>query len=1735
MGFSMFIAYRPTYLLSWTCIYVTVASVLICIGSTNSQNITMSGGNYYYEGRLEIWWYTSGCWLYCEDRWEWGTVCDDYFDMNDANVACRSMGYVGASHVWSSAHFGAGSGPIWLDDVNCVGHESHLWHCSTPGWGNNNCDHGEDVGVTCDIDHCSYLSPCQNGGACTDGVGTYTCSCVPGYSGTNCETIDSCTSKLGVEDGTIPSQDLSSSGYFASEYRPERGRLNTQADSEGDGAWCSGDNNANQWIQVDFGVLKQISGVITQGRSDRNKYVKTYGVLYSVDGTNFVDITDDNDAVIIFNGNSDQHTEVTNMLPSAVNAQYVRINPLTWISHVCLRFEILGCDAAVVTTVASTTTTATTTTTTEESTTSQLTQEPNLCDEPFGMESRKIPDEFIQASSSRTGAIEQYARMNESGWRPQNSDTNPWIQVQLDNWIKPVTGVITKGRQNGNRWVTTFEVLLSMNGNDWEAILDIHGNPKVFVGNSDSDTAVTNIFPKLALTRYVKFHQFTGNDFGISLRFEVLGCDNSQWMKSEEIIYGNMGLSAPWNVTSAECQSLGGTLPEGNEVDLFRHLDVYFTQNMPAIWGSHSSEWELIFKAVSEVTSNFTELYESGEGYRDGEYEAMSLDLAHRRGFVNPLLENWNDIGIEKVKVALYDELGETALVFNGVESDYKSFFQKQNLLTSPWTDLETTSTNYFSADGHLGMGRLWFINKQYGDCQDDLGWFVVKPYYSYCPWEDCGVFPCFIYSTSDIVENWKDEGETINLNGKTVSQSSVSFGGVPDLAIDGDHNTVFTQGSCTATDGVGENWWKIDLHDKYVITTVKIYNRDDCCSDRLIGAVIRVGMNEDNNLNTVCSTVTSDHVTNEPEIDIQCPYVPGQYVSVTTENTILTLCEVIIIATPQHKADFFTVSIQYSDHTQFCRKLKISDNYEVFSDDIPCSQEMLPAICKINADCSVLNGYCSHTCIVQSGKAVCTCPEQMVIGFDNLTCVIVPSTEESSTQIQTTQLPPEETTTTSNALTSEESTSLPPTSTQISENQVINVITCEEPMGMESYEIQDYSIQASSVQQLGTNQHRARLNSQQIENAQGGWQPLNSNSNQWIQVNLGWLKVITGVVTQGKHGGNKWVTEFEILFSMNGIEWDAILDNEGNSKVFEGNTDADTPVTNIIPNATLTRYVRLHPVSWHNAIALRFEIIGCYYSKWIKSNQTIYGNLQGYTMSWEKAFAGCDMLGGALLDGYENNIDSYVEEFFSQDVSAIWASYYSEWELIFKAVSQVTSNFTELYESSEGYRDGEYEAMSLDLAHRRSFVNPLLQNWNTIGIKKVKVALYDDKGQTALTFNGVGSDYKSFFQKQNLVSSPWTDLQHSETNYFSVEGHYVNSWVERSWFISKYYGGCEVDTGWFVVRTRDTARCDWEDCDAYPCFMYSLSDTSEAWGDGDNEIDLQGKPVSQSSQLNSASAERAIDGNTATAFSSGGSCTHTQSGGSQWWKIDLEEVYRVTAITIYNRGDCCEQRMVGAVIRVGLNATHTLNAVWTVVTSEQVANGPQIDLEFPAIRGQYVSVEILNTYLTICEIMIFSENIKEADFFTISIQYSDFTEFCRKLIISNTDIFSDDIPCSQETLPALCKINTDCSVMNGYCSHGCIAQSGEAVCTCPEPMTIGHDNLTCECNLAIGLCSHDCAIQSGEPVCRCPGELLLQPDGITCGKNFFLSTKHLYGIQLKSFEAVLCKLHSCLCYFDSG
>ena len=79
----------------------------------------------------------------------WGTICGHSWDLRDANVVCRQLGYDGALSAPRYAAFGRGTGQIWLDDVQCVGDEIAISDCYHRGWNVHNCGHHSDVGVVC--------------------------------------------------------------------------------------------------------------------------------------------------------------------------------------------------------------------------------------------------------------------------------------------------------------------------------------------------------------------------------------------------------------------------------------------------------------------------------------------------------------------------------------------------------------------------------------------------------------------------------------------------------------------------------------------------------------------------------------------------------------------------------------------------------------------------------------------------------------------------------------------------------------------------------------------------------------------------------------------------------------------------------------------------------------------------------------------------------------------------------------------------------------------------------------------------------------------------------------------------------------------------------------------------------------------------------------------------------------------------------------------------------------------------------------------------------------------------------------------------------------------------------------------------------------------------------------------------------------------------------------------------
>ncbi|XP_059006830.1 soluble scavenger receptor cysteine-rich domain-containing protein SSC5D isoform X1 [Mustela lutreola] len=107
-------------------------------GSAGPFRVRLADGPNRCAGRLEVW-----------HAGRWGTVCDDSWDLRDSTVACWELGCGRVRSRVGKTHYGPGTGPIWLDDVGCKGIEASLSDCPAGAWGQHNCDHEEDVGLTC--------------------------------------------------------------------------------------------------------------------------------------------------------------------------------------------------------------------------------------------------------------------------------------------------------------------------------------------------------------------------------------------------------------------------------------------------------------------------------------------------------------------------------------------------------------------------------------------------------------------------------------------------------------------------------------------------------------------------------------------------------------------------------------------------------------------------------------------------------------------------------------------------------------------------------------------------------------------------------------------------------------------------------------------------------------------------------------------------------------------------------------------------------------------------------------------------------------------------------------------------------------------------------------------------------------------------------------------------------------------------------------------------------------------------------------------------------------------------------------------------------------------------------------------------------------------------------------------------------------------------------------------------
>ncbi|KAF7650905.1 hypothetical protein LDENG_00119210 [Lucifuga dentata] len=114
--------------------------------------------------------------------------------------------------------------------------------------------------------------------------------------------------------------------------------------------------------------------------------------------------------------------------------------------------------------------------------------------------------------------------------------------------------------------------------------------------------------------------------------------------------------------------------------------------------------------------------------------------------------------------------------------------------------------------------------------------------------------------------------------------------------AIDGNRESHYSAGSCSRTDEQTNPWWRVDLLDSYIVTSISITNRGDCCGSRINGAEIHVGnsLHDNGTANPLVGVITELN-GGQTFTTTLTSLVKGRYVTVVLpgSNNILTLCEV--------------------------------------------------------------------------------------------------------------------------------------------------------------------------------------------------------------------------------------------------------------------------------------------------------------------------------------------------------------------------------------------------------------------------------------------------------------------------------------------------------------------------------------------------------------------------------------------------------------------------------------------------------------------------------------------------------------------------------------------------------------------------------------------------------------------------------------------------------------------------
>ncbi|XP_052805091.1 uncharacterized protein LOC128234708 isoform X2 [Mya arenaria] len=118
--------------------------------------------------------------------------------------------------------------------------------------------------------------------------------------------------------------------------------------------------------------------------------------------------------------------------------------------------------------------------------------------------------------------------------------------------------------------------------------------------------------------------------------------------------------------------------------------------------------------------------------------------------------------------------------------------------------------------------------------------------------------------------------------------------------------------------------------------------------------------------------------------------------------------------------------------------------------------------------------------------------------------------------------------------------------------------------------------------------------------------------------------------------------------------------------------------------------------------------------------------------------------------------------------------------------------------------------------------------------------------------------------------------------------------------------------------------------------------------------------------------SRKGVDGCTNGHYFDEFCCTHTKNDLGAWWEVDLEQMYPIKDIVVYNRQDCCSNRLRGFVVYISSVSDSTMDS--DIVYRNTDSSVPYITrIPVDGKRGRYVKISLKDKreFLTLCEVEV--------------------------------------------------------------------------------------------------------------------------------------------------------------------